>query len=136
MVTRAEGSETGPALGPGDPKEVQRRGLWHDVRSLLAAATTNVEYLSTLAGVPAEGIEVAREIENEIRLATGIIEMVSSERDPQTIVELDLRVVLWLTRTSGVRIVVDATLPPSIIRGPFGAVMKLSDGIVAAIAPG
>jgi hypothetical protein len=124
------------AIAPADPTEVQRRGLWHDVRSLLAAATTNAEYMATLPDMPTEAVEVAREVQNELRLATDIIALVSSMRDPDALVELDFRAVIWLGRRTGHRILVDATVAPFVVRGRHASILALADAALESVVPG
>jgi len=143
---RAPASKSGPsptstssrpkAIAPADPIEVQRRGLWHDVRSLLAAATTNVEYMGTLPDMPREAVDVAREVQNELRLATDVIALVSSMRDPDAIVELDFRAIIWLGRRTGNRILVDATVAPFLVRGRHGSILTLADLALEAVVAG
>lgn len=118
-----------------DPHEVRRRAIWHDVRSVLAAAVTNVEYLGG-AGIPQELIEVVREVEHEIRLAADVIEIVSANRDPQRKIELDLRALLWVARRANAPVSVDATTAPFAIRGQYPLLTALVDAIVAAAIPG
>ncbi len=124
------------AIAPADPEEIQRRALWHDVRSVLAAASTNVEYMATLPGMPEEAAEVAREVQNELRLATDVIALVSSMRDPDAIVELDFRAVIWLGRRTGNRILVDATVQPFLVRGRHASILALADAALEGVVPG
>ncbi|GAC1601321.1 MAG: hypothetical protein NVS3B20_22020 [Polyangiales bacterium] len=123
-------------IAPADPLEMARRGLWHDVRSVLAAATTNVEYIAALGKLSAEGIEVAREIENELRFVMAVIELVTSQRSPDTVVEIDLRSIFWLARRSGGRLLVNATLPAFLVRGAFGDILAFAQTLEGCVPKG
>lgn len=122
-------------ISPADPLWGARRDVWHDVRSVLAAACTNADYLVRMAGLSVASQEVAREIENEMLLATDVIDLVTSERAPDQRVELDLRAILWLLRPGSSRVVVDAALPPFPVRGRFRCVLAFADAITAAATP-
>jgi hypothetical protein len=122
-------------ISPADPLSGARRNVWHDVRSVLAAACTNADYLVRMADLPESAQEVAREIENEMLLATDVIDLVTSERAPDQRVELDLRAVLWLLRPGSSRVLVDAAQPPFPVSGRFRCILAFADAITAAATP-
>lgn len=126
---------TGDPEELADPEGRARRAIWHDVRSLLAAAVTNVEYLQS-GELPAETREVVREVEHEIRLAADVIEVVTARRDHDRVVELDLRALLWVARRSGAPILVDATTAPFFVRGRHAELQALVDAILPTVATG
>jgi hypothetical protein len=125
-----------PAGASDDEVEALRRALWHDVRSVLAAATTNVEYIGGLADMPGEAIEVVREIEHELRLAADVIDLVTARRDADRVVEIDVRALVWLARRSGGRIVVDVTGAPFPVRAPYARLLALTELLLACVPEG
>lgn len=132
MARQHDGSPA--ALATVDPIEVRRRAIWHDVRSVLAAATTNVEFVSASV-LTDEQREVLVEIDHEIRLAADVIEIVSANRDEHRAIVLDLRALLWVARRSGAPIVVDATTAPFPVRGPYGALSALVEALASIAIP-
>ena len=120
------------SLDDAKPSHTLTRQIGHDLRGLLAAATTNIEYLRELEGMPEVGIPVTHEIEHELRLAADVLELLASPHDPVRPIEIDLRGFFWLARRAGGFITLDATMPPFLVRGPFAAVEKLVAAIGAA----
>ncbi len=118
-----------------DERHGQRRALWHDVRSVLGAVLANVEYV-TAQELPATSRTALREVEHEVRLVADIVEIVSARRDPDATLELDLRALLWIARRSGGSIVVDATVTPFLVRGPFRVIEGLVQALGAAATGG
>lgn len=114
------------------PSHTLTRQIGHDLRGLLAAATTNIEYLRELEGMPEGAIPVTQEIEHELRLAADVLELLASPHDPVRPIEIDLRGFFWLARRNGGFITLDATMPPFLVRGPFASVERLVADIVAA----
>ena len=127
MKLRAASADEPPS------REVHAQNVWHDVRSVLAAATTNVEYLSSIPGVSTEVAEVSREVEHELRLAASVIELATAQPAPGQFAEIDLRAMLWLARRAGGRVVVDASSPPFLLRGTYESIQMVTEAIVAAV---
>ncbi|MEO7093822.1 MAG: hypothetical protein ABI175_11270 [Polyangiales bacterium] len=134
MTERA--NHRGEGEGGAMPSHALTRQIGHDLRGLLAAATTNIEYIRELAGFPEDGVAVTQEIENELRLTADVIELLASPHDAARAIEIDLRGFFWLARRSGGFITLDATMPPFLVRGPFGAIEKLVAAIGAASSEG
>jgi hypothetical protein len=114
------------------PTHALTRQIGHDLRGLLAAATTNIEYIRELPTLPRDALPVTHEIEHELRLAADVIELLASPHDPVRPIEIDLRGFFWLQRRSGGFITLDATMPPFVVRGPFAAIEELVAAIGAA----
>ncbi len=110
--------------------------LRHDLRGLIAAATTNIEYLRDLPDLPGEAPEVLVEIENVLRLAANVVEHAGPARDPRAVVEVDLRALFWIARRRGAAIVVDATLAPFTVRGSLSSLHALVDAIAGCAIEG
>ena len=108
------------------------RSLAHDLRSLLAAATTNLEYTESIEGMPPEAVEVVAEVRHELRLLADVLDVYAGAHASDRVVELDLRAPLWLAR-SRKRIIIDPTTPPWLVRGAFGAIQALASAILSAV---
>jgi hypothetical protein len=121
-----------PAEGEPMPSHALTRQIGHDLRGLLAAATTNIEYIRELEKLPRDAVPVTHEIEHELRLAADVIELLASPHDPARAIEFDLRAFFWLARRAGGFITLDATMPPFPVRGPFAAIEELVTAIGAA----
>ena len=110
------------------------RQLFHDLRGVIAAAHANVDYLRE-RGLSSELDGVALEIAHELRLVADVIGQLG-QRDPDRLVEVDLRALLWLAARSGARVRLDPTAPPFMVHGRASATGALVDAIVEAVAPG
>lgn len=111
-----------------------QRQLFHDLRGVIAAANANVEYLRE-QGLSEELAAVASEISHELRLVADVISQLG-QRDPERVVELDLRALLWLSARSGARMRIDPTAPPFAVRGRASVIGSLVDALGRAVAPG
>jgi hypothetical protein len=112
-------------LGAGPPAEPDARelprapqlsALGHDLRSLLAAATTNLEFVRVSEGLEGEPADILAEVDHELRLAADVIEFVTSSRSLDRVSAVDLRAAFWLARRAGGRVVVDAAAEPYPVR--------------------
>lgn len=111
-----------------------RRQLFHDLRGVIAAANANVEFVRE-QGVAEELLPVIGEISHELRLVADVISQLG-QRDPDRVVELDLRALLWLSARSGARMRIDPTAPPFAVRGRASVIGSLVDALGRAVAPG
>jgi hypothetical protein len=104
------------------------RALFHDVRGVLAAASSNVEF----ARARAEGElqPVLEEVEHELRLVSDVIALTGSS-DEERVVEVDLRALLFVVRDTR-PFAIDATQPPFIIAGTRSALASFAESVIAA----
>lgn len=114
--------------------ENPQRQLLHDLRGVIAAANANVEYMRE-QGLEGELRAVADEITFELRLVADVISQMG-QRDPERVVELDLRALLWLAARSGAHMRIDPTAPPFLVQGRAGTIGALIDALGRAVAPG
>ena len=106
--------------------------LFHDVRGVLAAASSNVEF----ARARAEGElqPVLAEIEHELRLVSDVIALTGSS-DPERVLEVDLRALLFFARDAR-PFAIDATQPPFLVTGKRSALASFAEAIIAATRRG
>jgi hypothetical protein len=108
----------------------------HDLRGLVAAATISIEYLRDLEGMPTEAVGVAVEIESELRLAAEVIGLLDDNRDPARVAPIDLRALFWLATHEGSPILMTATQPPFVLRGPVDSLRELVSSLAAVAREG
>jgi hypothetical protein len=108
---------------PELPRAPQLSALGHDLRSLLAAATTNLEFVRVSEGLDGEPADILAEVDHELRLAADVIEFVTSSRPLDRVSAVDLRAAFWLARRSGGRVVVDAAAEPWPVRAHVAALL-------------
>jgi hypothetical protein len=106
------------------PRAPELAGLGHDLRSLLAAATTNLEFVRVSEGLEGEPADILAEVDRELRLAADVLELVTSSRPPERVSAVDLRAAFWLARRVGGRVVVDAASEPFPIRANVAALLS------------
>ena len=109
------------------------RPIAHDLRSLLAAALANAEYLRDLQE-PGEAQDAANETVAELRLAADVLALLgalSLGRQAQ----IDLRAVLWLAQRCGAPLRVDPTGPPVEVRAELHALRAFASALESAADP-
>jgi hypothetical protein len=108
------------------------RALFHDVRGVLGAAASNIDFLRArlvTVSVGEEASPVLDEIAHELRLVSDVIALAGSADD--RVVELDLRAVLFFAR--GARpLAIDATHPPFIVRARRSELLAFASDAIAA----
>jgi len=98
------------------------RAFFHDVRGVLGAAASNVEFLR--AREAGETRSVLAEIANELRLASDAIALAGST-DDERVLEVDVRALFFVAR--GARpFAIDGTQEPFAIKGARGAIMAFA----------
>lgn len=107
------------------------RALLHDVRGVLGAASSNVEFLR--AQHP-EGEPVLEEIAHELRLVADVIALTGAAED-ERVVELDLRALLLFRRGES-SFAIDATQPPFPLTASRRALSSFAAELVAAAPRG
>lgn len=124
-MSEAAGRTNG--VGEAEPYELPRApqlsALGHDLRSLLAAATTNLEFVRVSEGLEGEPADILAEVDHELRLAADVIEFVTSSRALERVSAVDLRAAFWLARRAGGRVVVDAAAEPYPVRASVSALL-------------
>ncbi len=98
------------------------RALAHDLRGVLAAASSNIEY-ARAHELPAELAEALVEAVHELRVAADVIALLGSTGERT--LEVDLRAALMLHR-GGDPLAVDATGAPFLVRGTSVQVGELA----------
>lgn len=123
MTERPKVASTGAEPRPELPRAPELAGLGHDLRSLLAAATTNLEFVRVSEGLEGEPADILAEVDCELRLAADVLELVTSSRPLERVSAVDLRAAFWLARRVGGRVVVDAASEPFPIRVNVAALL-------------
>lgn len=98
------------------------RAFFHDVRGVLGAAASNVEFLR--ARESGERASVLAEIANELRLASDAIALAGSA-DDQRVLEVDARALFFVAR-GGRAFAIDGTQPPFVMKGARGALLAFA----------
>lgn len=108
------------------------RALFHDVRGVLGAAASNVDFLRSRAAAP-DVSPVLDEIAHELRLVADVIALAGASDD--RVVELDVRALLFFAR--GTRsFAVDATHAPFVVRAHRSALVAFASEVVDAASRG
>ena len=103
------------------------RPIAHDLRSLLAAALANAEYLRDLQE-PGETLDAANETVAELRLAADVLALLGALSLGRT-AQIDLRAVLWVAQRCGAPLRVDPTGPPVEVRAELHALRAFATAI-------
>jgi hypothetical protein len=100
--------------------------LFHDLRGILAAASSNVEFVRTRE--PASAVApVLDEIAHELRLVADVIAIIGADDD--RVLEVDLRALLLVAR--GARsFAIDATTPPFPLRAHRSALSAFAAAMI------
>ncbi len=123
MPEAPKGANVSGEARPELPRAPELAGLGHDLRSLLAAATTNLEFVRVSEGLEGEPADILAEVDRELRLAADVLELVTSSRPAERVSAVDLRAAFWLARRVGGRVVVDAASEPFPIRVNVAALL-------------
>jgi hypothetical protein len=110
------------------------RPIAHDLRSLLAAALANVEYLRDLQE-PGESQDAANETVAELRLAADVLALLGA-LSLGRLAQIDLRAVLWLAQRCGAPLRVDPTGPPVEVRAELSALRAFATAVESVVDPG
>jgi hypothetical protein len=106
------------------------------LRSILAAATTNLDYLRTMSGLSGDAAEIARETGNFVRMSADIIEFSSAIfKGGNRPLDLDIRVCVWVSRDPEHNIFVDGGCDPYIVRMRLAEMASLVAMIQSCVAP-
>jgi len=109
------------------------RALFHDVRGVLAAASSNVEFAR--AHAQSKELEpVLEEVANELRLISDVIALMGAV-DEERVVEVDVRALLFAAR--GARpFAIDASQPPFLISGKRSELTSFAAAVLDATPRG
>jgi len=111
------------------------RPIAHDLRSLLAAALANAEYLRDLHEEEGEARDAANETVAELRLAADVLALLGALSLGRQ-AHIDLRAVLWVAQRCGAPLRLDPTGPPVEVRAELTALRAFASAIEAVADPG
>jgi hypothetical protein len=106
------------------------RTLAHDLRGVIAAAASNIEYARTQS-LPEDVVAALNESANELRVASDVIALLGAQSE--RVLEIDLRAAILVHRAESA-IAVDATQAPFLLNATAGAIAALGKHL-AALAP-
>jgi signal transduction histidine kinase len=110
------------------------RPIAHDLRSLLAAALSNAEYLRDLHE-EGEARDAANETVAEVRLAADVLALLGA-LSLGRLAQIDLRAVLWVAQRCGAPLRVDPTGPAVEVRAELSALRAFASAVEAVADPG
>jgi hypothetical protein len=135
MTDGSKGASAGGEARQELPRAPELAGLGHDLRSLLAAATTNLEFVRVSEGLEGEPADILAEVDRELRLAADVLELVTSSRPLERVSAVDLRAAFWLARRVGGRVVVDAASEPFPVRANVAALLDWVSELATSCPP-
>jgi hypothetical protein len=127
-------SDAEDAFVPELARAASFRPIAHDLRSLLAAALANVEYLRDLQE-PGETLDAANETVAELRLAADVLALLGA-LSLGRLAQIDLRAVLWLAQRCGAPLRVDPTGPAVEVRAELKAMRAFASAVESVVDPG